>query len=48
MVTGIGIFGDANNEIIAKSHQAYVHKQDCLYGIQLVKNISSQTPIYEL
>jgi len=37
----------ANNEIVAKGHQAYVHKQDCLYGIQLVKDIDRQRPTYE-
>lgn len=36
----------ANHRIIADSGEAYVHKQDCLAAIGLVKG-SQNAPVYE-
>ncbi|RYF76812.1 MAG: DUF1508 domain-containing protein [Comamonadaceae bacterium] len=36
----------ANHEIIA-SGESYVSKQGCLNGVALLKQTTSQTPVYE-
>lgn len=37
----------ANGRIIADSGESYIHKQDCIAGINLVKS-SHSAPVYEV
>lgn len=37
----------SNGKIVADSAESYVNKSDCEHGIDLVKGVTSETPIIE-